>query len=102
MHHDRIKSMPKKDTLMDAHSIMEMYDPGMKALPFDSSTNYHGVGTFINDILTKLKNIKVHGTNEGGKVDKAGTDSVGDGKIFVSSLDEVIRIRTGETGSEAI
>lgn len=27
---------------------------------------------------------------------------VGDGKIFVSPLDEVIRIRTGETGSEAI
>ena len=30
------------------------------------------------------------------------TGKIGDGKIFVSSLDEVIRIRTGETGSEAI
>ncbi len=27
---------------------------------------------------------------------------IGDGKIFVSSLDEVIRIRTGETGPDAI
>ena len=32
----------------------------------------------------------------------AHTGKIGDGKIFVSSLDEVIRIRTGETGSEAI
>ena len=32
----------------------------------------------------------------------AKTGQIGDGKIFVSSLDEVIRIRTGETGQEAI
>jgi nitrogen regulatory protein P-II 1 len=32
----------------------------------------------------------------------AQTGQIGDGKIFVSSLDEVIRIRTGETGAEAI
>jgi nitrogen regulatory protein P-II 1 len=32
----------------------------------------------------------------------AQTGRIGDGKIFVSSVEEVIRIRTGETGSEAI
>ena len=32
----------------------------------------------------------------------AGTGKIGDGKIFVSSVDDVIRIRTGETGSQAI
>ncbi len=32
----------------------------------------------------------------------AKTGRIGDGKIFVSSVEEVIRIRTGETGSEAI
>tara|TARA_B100000902_G_C27204147_1_gene860667 strand:- start:351 stop:770 length:420 start_codon:yes stop_codon:yes gene_type:complete len=32
----------------------------------------------------------------------AATGKVGDGKIFVSSLDEVVRIRTGETGSGAV
>jgi len=32
----------------------------------------------------------------------AATGKIGDGKIFVSSLEEVIRIRTGETGPEAI
>ena len=32
----------------------------------------------------------------------ARTDRIGDGKIFVSTVEEVIRIRTGETGPEAI
>ena len=32
----------------------------------------------------------------------ANTGKVGDGKIFVSSLEEVVRIRTGETGPEAV
>jgi nitrogen regulatory protein P-II 2 len=32
----------------------------------------------------------------------ANTGKIGDGKIFVSSLDQVVRIRTGETGPEAL
>ncbi len=32
----------------------------------------------------------------------AQTGRIGDGKIFISSIEEVIRIRTGETGEEAI
>ena len=32
----------------------------------------------------------------------ANTNKIGDGKIFVYDLEQVIRIRTGETGSEAI
>jgi nitrogen regulatory protein P-II 2 len=32
----------------------------------------------------------------------ARTGKIGDGKIFVSSLEQVIRIRTGETGNDAI
>jgi nitrogen regulatory protein P-II 1 len=32
----------------------------------------------------------------------ARTGNIGDGKIFVSDLSEVIRIRTGETGGEAL
>ncbi len=34
--------------------------------------------------------------------EKAFTGQIGDGKIFVISVEEVIRIRTGETGIEAI
>jgi nitrogen regulatory protein P-II 1 len=32
----------------------------------------------------------------------AKTGTIGDGKIFVSSLSEAIRIRTGETGEGAL
>lgn len=35
-------------------------------------------------------------------VNSAKTGKIGDGKIFVSSLDEVVRIRTEERGSEAV
>jgi nitrogen regulatory protein P-II 1 len=32
----------------------------------------------------------------------ARTDKIGDGKIFVTSVEQAIRIRTGETGDDAI
>lgn len=32
----------------------------------------------------------------------AQTGKIGDGKIFIAPLDEIIRIRTGETGSDAV
>jgi nitrogen regulatory protein P-II 2 len=32
----------------------------------------------------------------------ANTGKIGDGKIFVFELEQVIRIRTGETGAEAL
>jgi nitrogen regulatory protein P-II 2 len=35
-------------------------------------------------------------------INAANTGKIGDGKIFVSPLEQVIRIRTGETGSNAV
>ena len=35
-------------------------------------------------------------------IESARTGEVGDGKIFVSDVEEVIRIRTGERGSDAV
>jgi nitrogen regulatory protein P-II 2 len=32
----------------------------------------------------------------------ANTGKIGDGKIFVSAVEQVVRIRTGETGAEAL
>jgi nitrogen regulatory protein P-II 1 len=34
--------------------------------------------------------------------DAAKTDNIGDGKIFVSSLEKVVRVRTGETNEDAL
>ena len=62
---------------------------------------------YVVDFLPKVK-IEVAVTDE--LVDQvleaiqnsARTGKIGDGKIFVTPLEEVIRIRTGETGAEAI
>lgn len=35
-------------------------------------------------------------------IKKAKTDEIGDGKIFIYNIEEVIRIRTGERGKDAI
>ena len=32
----------------------------------------------------------------------AKTDRIGDGKVFISAVDDAIRIRTGERGSDAL
>ncbi len=62
---------------------------------------------YVVDFLPKVK-IELVTTDE--NVDRAveaikkaaATGRIGDGKIFVSSVEEAIRIRTGETGSDAI
>lgn len=35
-------------------------------------------------------------------VDTAGTGKIGDGKVWVLPVDDVVRVRTGERGSEAL
>ncbi|MDB3952441.1 P-II family nitrogen regulator [Alphaproteobacteria bacterium] len=62
---------------------------------------------YVVDFLPK---VKLEVVLEENNVDQAieaikaaaETGRIGDGKIFVSSIDEVIRIRTGESGSDAI
>lgn len=59
------------------------------------------------DFMPKVKMEVVVGENEveaavNAICESARTGQVGDGKIFVSSLDQIVRIRTGESGSEAI
>ncbi len=62
---------------------------------------------YVVDFLPK---VKVEVVIDDASLDKAveaiqnaaKTGRIGDGKIFISSVDEAIRIRTGETGSEAI
>ena len=62
---------------------------------------------YIVDFLPKVKiEIVVRDEDLDKTVDSiqsaAKTGRIGDGKIFVSDLDKVIRIRTGETGEKAI
>jgi nitrogen regulatory protein P-II 1 len=59
------------------------------------------------DFLPKVKLELVVSEDDAGKAiekitEVARTGNIGDGKIFVTDLSEVIRIRTGETGGEAL
>ena len=62
---------------------------------------------YVVDFLPK---VKIEAAIQDGILDQvieaieksAGTGKVGDGKIFVFELEQVIRIRTGETGEEAL
>jgi nitrogen regulatory protein P-II 2 len=62
---------------------------------------------YVVDFLPK---VKIEAAVDSTKVDKvieaitkaARTDKIGDGKIFVYDLEQVVRIRTGETGKDAL
>ncbi|HUL10897.1 MAG TPA: P-II family nitrogen regulator [Methylococcaceae bacterium] len=62
---------------------------------------------YVVDFLPKVK-LEVAVTDEqlDAVIDAiaktANTGKIGDGKIFVSNLEQVVRIRTGETGAEAL
>jgi len=62
---------------------------------------------YVVDFLPKVK-LEVAVSDEileaamNALVEGANTGKIGDGKIFVTSLEQVIRIRTGESGAEAI
>ena len=62
---------------------------------------------YVVDFLPKVKVEVAIGDDRVDQVIEAitkaaHTGKIGDGKIFVSSLDQVIRIRTGETGEDAV
>ena len=62
---------------------------------------------YVVDLIPKVKVEVVVKAEQGSQavdaiVGAANSGKIGDGKIFVLNLDEVIRIRTGERGSDAI
>ena len=62
---------------------------------------------YVVDFLPK---VKIEAAVDDAIVDRvieaieaaARTGKIGDGKVFVSALDQVVRIRTGETGKDAL
>lgn len=62
---------------------------------------------YVVDFLPKIKLEIAIDDNMVDKViesitSSANTGKIGDGKIFVTNLEQIIRIRTGETGAEAV
>ncbi len=62
---------------------------------------------YVVDFLPKVKievvlsDDQVEGAEE-AIINAAKTDKIGDGKIFISPVEEAIRIRTGESGEDAL
>ena len=67
---------------------------------------YRGAEYAISFVPKTKIEIAVTDTMADGVIDaiknEAGTDNIGDGKIFVYELSDAIRIRTGERGEEAL
>ena len=84
-------------------SVMEIKGYGRQK----GHTELYRGAEYVVDFLPKLKldivvaDDKVDEVVE-AVIDAAKTGKIGDGKIFVSSLDEVVRIRTGERGESAV
>lgn len=62
---------------------------------------------YVVDFLPKVKVEIAVAADIADKVieairDAANTGKIGDGKIFISTVEQVVRIRTGETGAEAL
>ena len=62
---------------------------------------------YVVDFLPKVKIEVVLSDNQAEEainaiIEAAKTDKIGDGKIFVTDVNEVIRIRTGEKGDDAV
>lgn len=67
---------------------------------------YRGVSYSTSDIQRRYLSIVVNDDFEAITIktilDSASTGDVGDGKIFVSNIEEVYRIRTGEKGGQTL
>ena len=97
-----------KDALADAGFV------GLNMVPVTGRGTQRGVvsqgrggGSVVIDMLPKTKLEMVVRDSDTDQVceiiiDAARTGEIGDGKIFISSVSEIIRVRTGERGEPAL
>ncbi|MDD6729715.1 P-II family nitrogen regulator [Hugonella massiliensis] len=101
----------KMEKLKDA--LFEVDVNGMTISQVQGCGNQHGWSEYVRGtevLLNMVPKVKFELIVADEEVDKvldvvcqaARTGKVGDGKIFVSGVEEVVRIRTGERGEAAI
>src|SRR3990167_2954132 len=118
--HERMHTMKKIEAIIKPFKLDEVKDAlsqiGIKG---NTVTEVKGFGRqkghtelyrgaeYVVDFLPKIK-LEVVVTDDMAEkviqtiVNTARTGRIGDGKIFVSNVDDVVRIRTGERGEDAI
>jgi nitrogen regulatory protein P-II 1 len=96
-----------KEALQDAGiqglSVVEVKGFGRQK----GHTELYRGAEYVVDFLPKVKiEVVLDDDQVDGAIDAiigaAKTDKIGDGKIFVSTVEQAIRIRTGETGPDAL
>ena len=101
----------KMESLKEA--LFEANVSGMTISQVNGCGNQHGWKEYFRGtevLLNMVPKVKFELVVDDGKVDAlvdlicttARTGEVGDGKVFVSPVEDVVRIRTGEHGVEAI
>lgn len=101
------KLEPLKDGLFEADVT------GMTISQVNGCGNQHGWKEYYRGtevLLNMVPKVKIETVVEDSDVDRivdliqqiARTGEVGDGKIFISPVEQVIRIRTGEQGNSAV
>lgn len=110
----KIEAIIRPEKLDDVKKALEMSGyPGITITEIEGHGKQKGVTqqwrgeVFRVDFLPKTKIEIVVSDKDQEKIIStilkvAGTNTVGDGKIFVSTIDEVVRIRTGERGEKAL
>lgn len=102
----KTKFQEVKDTLHDSGIDFFSFFPVTGVGKATQSRVYRGIAYDTSSIERLLLTIVVRDINLEKTVDAiltaAKTGEVGDGKIFISSIEESYRIRTGEKGDESL
>ena len=110
----KIEALIREEKLDDVkNALKEIGIVGMNVIEVHGHGRQGGItlagrsGTYQIDMLPRLQiNIVLSDHNVEKTIDTickaVGTGNIGDGLIFVYPVDEVIRIRTGERGHEAL
>lgn len=110
----RIEAIIRPAKMGDVLAALEKVGhPGVMVSEIEGHGSQKGVEhqvrgkTYKVSLLAKKKIDLIVKDQEAGKIIDAirkavSTGEIGDGKIFVSSMDDAIRIRTGESGDKAV
>ena len=110
----KIEAIVRPESLNEIKSALEELGyPGMTIMEVKGHGKQKGVEhlwrgrAYKVEFLPKLK-IEIFALDEDAEkianaiIQEARTGNIGDGKIFISTIDEAIKIRTGEKGKSAI
>jgi nitrogen regulatory protein P-II 1 len=109
----RITAIIRREKLDAVKHAMRELGPGMTVTDVKGQGRQKGVkeiyrgSEYCLDLLPKTQIDMVVKTEDAERIvqtilEIAKTGNIGDGKIFISSVDDVIRIRTGERGPGAV